>query len=100
MAAATGKEAAAKFDPHHSPNVPPQWVVVMRLALVAFMTTAWFLSRSYTTTMYLVLGLATSTIALQGSAVKLRGRVHWIFSALSTEILLIIIIYFLVRLRH
>ncbi len=39
----------------------------MRLALVAFMTTSWFLSRSYTTTMYLVLGLATAAIALQGN---------------------------------
>ena len=40
---------------------------MIRLALVSFMTTAWFLSRSYTTTMYLVLGLATAAIALQPS---------------------------------
>jgi O-antigen ligase len=100
MISATGREATEKFDPDHSSNVPPQWVVAMRLALVSFMMTAWFLSRSYTTTMYLVLGLATATIALQGSATKLRGRFHWILSTLSIETLLIIMIYFLVRLRH
>jgi O-antigen ligase len=100
MVAATGMEAAGEFDADHSPNVPKQWVVVMRLALVSFMTTAWFLSRSYVTTMYLVLGLATATIALQGSTAKTRDRVHWIFSTLATEGLLIILIYCLVRLRH
>jgi O-antigen ligase len=99
MAAATGKPAA-EFDGDHSPNVPPQWVVVMRLALVSFMTTAWFLSRSYTTPMYLVLGLATAAIALQGRAAKPRDQVHWIFSTLAAEALLIIVIYGLVRLRH
>ena len=72
----------------------------MRLALVSFMGTAWFLSRSYTTTMYLVLGLATATIALQGSASKSRDRVHWIFSTAIIEVLLIIVIYGLVRFRH
>jgi len=100
MIAATGREATEKFDPDHSSNVPHHWVVAMRLALVSFMMTAWFLSRSYTTTMYLVLGLATATIALQGSAAKLRGRFHWISSTLGIETLLIITIYFLVRLRH
>jgi putative inorganic carbon (HCO3(-)) transporter len=100
MLTATGKEIAAEFDPGLSQNVPQQWVVAMRLALVSFMTTAWFLSRSYTTTMYLVLGLATATIALQGRAAKPRERVHWIFSTLATEGLLIIVIYCLVRLRH
>ena len=96
---AAGKEAA-EFHPALSQNVPQQWVVAMRLSLVSFMTTAWFLSRSYTTTMYLVLGLATATIALQGSAAKPRERVHWIFSTLATEGLLIVVIYCLVRLRH
>jgi len=99
MVAATGREAG-EFGGDHSPNVPPQWVVLMRLALVSFITTAWFLSRSYTTTMYLVLGLATAAIALQERTAKTRDQVHWIFSTLATEGLLIIVIYCLVRLRH
>jgi hypothetical protein len=72
----------------------------MRLALVSFMTTAWFLSRSYTITMYLVLGLATATIALQHGDRKLPDRGHWIFSTITAEVLIIILIYGLVRLRH
>jgi O-antigen ligase len=84
----------------HSPRVPKQWIVTMRLALVSFMTTAWFLSRSYTITMYLILGLATATIALQHGDRKLPDRGHWIFSTITAEVLIIILIYCLVRLRH
>ena len=82
------------------PIVPQHWVVAMRLALVSFMTSAWFLSRSYTTTMYLVLGLATATIALQRYDSKSSDRGHWIFSTVTLEVVMIILIYGLVRLRH
>ena len=84
----------------HSPRVPKQWMVAIRLALVSFMTTAWFLSRSYTITMYLILGLATATIALQRGDSKPPDRGHWIFSTITAEVLLVILIYGLVRLRH
>jgi hypothetical protein len=68
--------------------------------LVAFMTTSWFLSRSYTTTMYLILGLATATIALQRGEAKPNDRGRWIFSSIAVEVMLIVVIYGLVRLRH
>jgi O-antigen ligase len=100
MVAATGREASENLDHDHSPGVPQQWIVAMRLALVSFMTTSWFLSRSYTTTMYLVLGLATAMIALQGNTAKPRNRASWIVPTLVTEGLLIVLIYGLVRLRH
>jgi O-antigen ligase len=100
MAAPRVMEAETKIEPAHSSIVPQHWVVAMRLGLVSFMTTAWFLSRSYTTTMYLVLGLATAAIALQRSASKWRDRGHWIFSTMSIEVVMIIVIYGLVRLRH
>jgi O-antigen ligase len=93
-------EFETRKEPVESPRVPEQWIVAMRLALVAFMATAWFLSRSYTTTMYLVLGLATATIALQQGDRKPPDRGHWIFSTLTAEVLIIILIYGLVRLRH
>jgi len=83
-----------------SPRVPQQWIVAMRLALVSFMATAWFLSRSYTITMYLVLGLATATIALQHGDHKSPDRGRWVVSTITAEVLLIILIYGLVRLRH
>jgi O-antigen ligase len=93
-------KSETRIEPAYAPNVPPYWVVAMRLALVAFMTSAWFLSRSYTTTMYLVLGLAAVTIALQRRPDKTRDEGHWIFSTLSIEVMVIILIYGLVRLRH
>jgi len=83
-----------------SPTVPRQWVVLMRLALVSFMTSAWFLSRSYTTTMYLVLGLATATIALHRDTTKSSDRGQWILSTVTLEAVMIFVIYCLVRLRH
>jgi O-antigen ligase len=100
MAGGSATKVDPKIESAHPPVVPQHWVVAMRLALVSFMGTAWFLSRSYTTTMYLVLGLATATIAIQGSASKSRDRLHWIFSTAIIEVLLIIVIYGLVRFRH
>jgi O-antigen ligase len=100
MIAASATEVATENELTHSLSVPKHWVVVMRLALVSFMTAAWFLSRSYTTTMYLVLGLATATIALEGNTTTSRTRLHWIISTVIIEVILIILIYGLVRLRH
>jgi O-antigen ligase len=97
---ANAGESETKIEHLHSQNVPQQWIVAMRLALVAFMTTGWFLSRSYSTTMYLVLGLATATIALQGNDDKSHDRGHWIFPTLVLEVMIIALIYCLVRLRH
>ena len=92
--------AGIEFEPVYAPRVPQSWIVAMRLALVAFMTTSWFLSRSYTTTMYLILGLATATIALQRGDTKPADRGRWIFSSIAVEVMLIVVIYGLVRLRH
>jgi hypothetical protein len=100
MVSANATEFGPRNEAEHSPIVPQQWVATMRLALVSFMTTAWFLSRCYTTTVYLVLGLATATIAIQGRNRKWPDRGRWISSTLTAEILLILLIYGLVRLRH
>lgn len=100
MVSANVPEFEARIAPVDSPGVPRQWIVAMRLALVSFMATAWFLSRSYTTTMYLVLGLAAATIALQQGDRKTPDRGRWIVSTLTAEVLLIFLIYCLVRLRH
>jgi len=101
-AMAGGGAIASQTDsePAQAPTVPRHWVVVMRLALVSFMTSAWFLSRSYTTTMYLVLGLATVAIAMNRDSTKSSDRSHWIFSTVTLEAVMIIVIYGLVRLRH
>jgi O-antigen ligase len=100
MVSANAVQFEPKTKPNHSSIVPQQWMVAMRLALVSFMTTSWFLSRSYAITMYLVLGLATATIGLQSGDSKQPDRGHWVFSTLTAEVLVIILIYGLVRLRH
>jgi O-antigen ligase len=100
MVSAHTAAAGLKLEPLHAPSVPQKWIAATRLALVAFMTTSWFLSRSYTTTMYLILGLATATIALQRGDAKPNERGHWILSSIAVEVVLIVVIYGLVRLRH
>jgi O-antigen ligase len=100
MVSANTTAAGTKLEETNAPSVPQKWIVAVRLALVAFMTTSWFLSRSYTTTMYLILGLATATIALQRGDSKPADRGHWIFSSITVEVMLIVTIYGLVRLRH
>jgi hypothetical protein len=100
IAAANTPAYETRNERLHSSRVPQQWIAAMRLALVSFMTSAWFLSRSYTITMYLVLGLATATIALQQGDRKEPDRGHWIFSTITAEVLIIFLIYGLVRLRH
>jgi O-antigen ligase len=100
MVSAGTTAAGTELEPLNARRVPQRWIVAMRLALVAFMTTSWFLSRSYTTTMYLILGLATATIALQRGETKPTDRGRWIFSSIAVEVMLIVVIYGLVRLRH
>ena len=80
--------------------VPLQWLLTIRLALVSFMATSWFLSRTYAITMYLILGLAAAAVAIQRSGGKSPYRSHWIFSSVAVEIFLVVLIYFLVRFRH
>jgi putative inorganic carbon (hco3(-)) transporter len=80
--------------------VPTHWAVAIRMALVSFITTGWFLSRGYKTPMYLVVGLATAVIALQGNANESRIRGRWVSSTLAVETFAIIFVYAIVRLRR
>jgi O-antigen ligase len=81
-------------------NVPKGWIEAVHLATITFVTTSWFLSRSYDIPMYLVLGLATAAINIQSSGTSNRNRSRWLPYTLVTEVTLIFIIYFLVRLRQ
>ena len=81
------------------PVAPDNSLLIIRLALVAFMATGWFLSRTFDTPIYLVLGLATAAIGLHPSA-EPRDHRRWISVTLAVEVLLIIFVYLVVRLRH
>jgi len=80
--------------------VPSNWLEIMLLALIAYITTSWFLSRTYETTTYLVLGLATAATSLEPSATGTRDRSRWVPITLAVEVLAVAFIYFIVRLRH
>ena len=87
-------------DASHQHVVPKQWVVVMRLALISFMTTSWFLSRTYSSTMYLVLGLAAASVALEGMPPGFRRSDRWVFLTLAIHAAMVLFIYAIVRLRY
>lgn len=82
------------------PVLPGKWLEIIRLALISFMATSWFLSRTYDTPMYLVLGLATAAIALDRPTTEKRNRGRWIPVTVGFEALAMVLIYFFVRFRH
>jgi O-antigen ligase len=93
-------DAVAAVRSMENENVPKGRIEAMHLAIIAFMSTGWFLSRSYAVPMYLVLGLATAAINIQSSSTGRFNRNRWFPYTLVTEAIFIVIIYFLVRFRH
>jgi putative inorganic carbon (HCO3(-)) transporter len=80
--------------------VPKRFAVAMRFAFISFLTTGFFLSRSYVTTMFLILGLVTATISLEQHPLGLDEGNRRAFITLGIEVFAIIFIYFIVRFRH
>lgn len=72
----------------------------IRAALFAFMVTAWFLSRTYDTTIYLLLGIAVAAMGLEPASAQPRDHRRWIGWTLAVEASLIVFVYLVVRLRH
>jgi putative inorganic carbon (hco3(-)) transporter len=72
----------------------------IRAALFTFMVTAWFLSRTYDVTTYLVLGLAVAAINLDPAAAEPRDHRRWIAWTFAVEAVMTVFIYLVVRLRH
>jgi putative inorganic carbon (HCO3(-)) transporter len=79
--------------------VPRSWLTIIRLMLISLMTTSWFLSRTYATTTYLVLGLATAAIALNWRAGDARDRSRWLYTTLAVEVLSVVLIHFVVQFK-
>jgi O-antigen ligase len=98
-AIAEASDVEPQIDRANPSIVPKHWFVIMRLALVSFIATGWFLSRSYNTTMYLVLGLSTAAIALHGRSIESRIPSRWLSFTLAAEAGAFIFIYGIVSLR-
>jgi O-antigen ligase len=79
--------------------LPTHWVMAVYLGLISLIATSWFLSRSYSTTTFLVLGLATATIAIHRSDDRTQDHRRWILFTMATEAAGILFIYVVVRLR-
>jgi len=88
------------IDRTDEPILPIHWLLNMRLSLVGFITTSWFLSRSYSTPMYLVLGLATAMIALERPAARSCIRSRWLFVTVASEAVALACVYGMVHLRN
>ena len=97
---ATELETKIEIAPPQLPKVPTRWVAAIRLALVGFIATSFFLSRSYSMPMYLILGLAAATIALHRPPVKLDARGRFVFYTLAVEAASVVCIYGMVLLRR
>ena len=73
----------------------------IRLSLFAFLATAWFLSRTYTITLYLLLGMAVALVHLARQANdvdELTGRPPWRLTV-ALQAASIAVIYVMIRLR-
>jgi O-antigen ligase len=80
-----------------------RWAQALRLSLLAFIATGWFLSRTYVTTLYLLIALAVALNALAERELGLRiadqiGR-NWIKVTLIVMLCAIGLVYFSVRVR-
>ncbi len=76
-------------------------VYAMRAALAGFLVTAWFLSRTYTETLYILLALASSLIHLRASVIP-PARFHlgrWAPRTIVLEFASIALVYIMIRAR-
>jgi O-antigen ligase len=99
ISSSAAAEARTEIGHPFGPEVPRQWVVAMRLAMISFIVTSWFLSRAYESTVYLVVGLATAAIMLQQYGDESPVRIRWVSYTLAIESVAIVFIYEVVRLR-
>jgi O-antigen ligase/polysaccharide polymerase Wzy-like membrane protein len=78
-----------------------RYAKVLRVSLFAFLTTAWFLSRTYTVTLYLVLGMIVAFIRMPKEEAEQSASVarsQWRLTA-ALELGSLILVYVFVRLR-
>jgi hypothetical protein len=79
-----------------------RWARTVRLAFYTFLATAWFLSRTYIPTLYLLIamGVGLREIAHQNGWIKLPGLDRkWLVSTVALQLVSIALVYLTVRLR-
>jgi putative inorganic carbon (hco3(-)) transporter len=76
-------------------------VTALRAAMCAFLVTSWFLSRTYTETLYILLALSASLIHLRAGAIppeKFHLR-HWVPATVALEFASLVLAYLAVKAR-
>lgn len=78
-----------------------RYVTTVRAALYGFLATAWFLSRTYTVTLYILLALGAVLIQMRREAYPqlLVPTRRWVPVTLVVQVASLVLIYALVRLR-
>jgi O-antigen ligase len=78
-----------------------QYAVTVRTALYCFLTTAWFLSRTYNVTLYVLLALAAAMCYQRRELFAGPGTqpIRWVRWTFAVEALSIVVIYVTIRLR-
>jgi hypothetical protein len=76
-------------------------VYAMRAAFVAFLTTGWFLSRTYTETLYILLALAASLIQLRAHLIPVdRMRLsRWGPPTVAWEFIAMVAVFIMVKMK-
>jgi hypothetical protein len=79
-----------------------RWAMTIRIAFYAFLVTAWFLSRTYNMTFYVLVGMVASLTAIsfkETKSAKLLPRWSWTLTTVAAEFASILLIYVTLKLR-
>jgi O-antigen ligase len=78
-----------------------RWATALQYSLCAFLVTAWFLSRTYTMTLYILLGMAAVLVhqAKDSPEQTKERRRHWIQITALAELATIAAVYLIARLQ-
>lgn len=88
-----------------SPVDAARWARALRLSLIAFVATAWFLSRSYTVTLYLLLGISVALQNMISHSIPesdrnlFSSKFHWFTVTAAVMIGALVLLYASARAR-
>ena len=75
-----------------------RWATALRASLIGFLTCAWFLSRTYSEILYLLLGLSAALMYFENHG-ELPAPKSWVTRAAVTGLLILIAVYSMVRFK-
>lgn len=92
-------KAAGGTEPQDELKHAARWVY---FALIMFAVTAWFLSRSYTTILYVLIGCSVAVVEMarkSGFVEEQKKRLSWAFATAVSAVMFVVSVYVLLRIR-